>query len=181
MKKIFALILAIVMTVAISVPVFAETGKADETNMASSTVVKYGVDQVYTVTIPAEVSLTTDAGEGKKSGEAEISVSEVCIPADRNLTLKVTSSKTAEGAWQLVDTGTSGAAPVIYTISGVQEQEGKDDITYASIAKNGAVIVVDSAVDFKTATTTLTFVANKTMQVAQFEDTLTFSVIVAEK
>ena len=179
MKKIFALILVIVMTVAISVPAFAEVGTADETSLSSSTTVKYGVDQTYTVTIPAEVVLDTLEDDGKKSGTTNIEVSNVCIPANKSLTLKVTSSKSAEGAWQLVDTGSTGASPVEYTISGVQKQEGKDNVTYDSIAKGGAVVVVTSAVAFKTATTTLNFLANKTMQVAQFEDTLTFSVTVA--
>jgi len=181
MKKIFALILAIVMTVAISVPVFAEVGTDDETGLSSSTTVKYGVDQTYTVTIPAEVSLTTPEAEGKKSGTTDIVVSEVCIPANRALTLTVTSSKSANGAWQLVDTKGTGASPVNYTISGVQKQSGKDNVTYASIAKGGAVVVVDSAVAFQPATTTLTFLADKTMQVTDYEDTLTFSVSVALK
>ena len=181
MKKIFALILAIVMTVAISVPVFAAdfVDTLDATSMSGATTVKYGVDQTYTITIPAEVSLLTDAGEGKKSGTADIVVSEVCIPANKDLTLTMTSSKSADGNWTLVDVDGTGAEPVVYTVSGVQAQAGKDNITYASIVKGGALLVVDSAVAFQPATTTLTFVANKTMQVTHYEDTLTFSVAVA--
>ena len=179
MKKIFALALVIVMMAAISIPAFAEdpnyVSTLDATQMESATTVKYGVTQTYTVTIPSEISLNKAEDDGKKSGTGNIVVSDVCIPANAKLTLTVDSSKTANGDWVLVDVA-GQAQNVVYTISGVQKQKDKGDITYASIAKKGTLLVVDSAVAFEAATTTLTFLANKTMQVANYEDKLTFSV-----
>ena len=185
MKKIFAIALVIVMMAAISIPAFAAdfVGNADGA-VGGSTTVRYGVDQTYTVSIPETITLNTPVGDtGKKSGTGDITVSDVCIPANRTLRLTVNSSITPSGNWVLTevaeeDQSLTGAADVQYVISGVQKKQETVTATYDSIVKNGTVLSVASAIAFEAETTTLTFIANKTMQVAKYEDNLTFTVTI---
>lgn len=183
MKKIFAIALVIVMMAAISVPVFAavidhEGDEAVEKSFSSATTIEYGVKQSYTVSIPDRIVLDTAEDDGKRSGEGEIVVSDAFIAANADLVLSVTSaitSKDTNANWLLKDTKGTGAADVKYTISSVQEQDGQTT-NHGTVEKEGTVLSVGSAVDFKDATATLTFLADKTMQVTTYEDQLTFTV-----
>ena len=172
MKKIFALILAIVMTVAISVPVFAEdtSFSSDDTGVVTPTTkIEYGVDQTYTITIPASVTINRST----RQGEAKITVSDVCIPAGTNIKVSVTSSvePTSPNKWELQDAATTGskAANVGYTVK----------VDGSEIERGATFLTAASAVTFTATSKTLAIEVNKTMQVANYEDYLTFSVAIA--
>ena len=185
MKKIFAIALVIVMMAAISIPAFAavqnhEGDEAAEKSFSSATTIEYGVKQSYTVQIPDRIVLDTPELDGKRSGTGTISVIDAYIANDKTLKLSVTSettSKETNAKWLLVDSGTSGANPVEYTISSTQKQGDATNVI-GDIAKGGTILTVGSAVAFVKADAELTFLANKTMQVATFEDKLTFTVTI---
>ena len=175
MKKIFALILAIVMMAAISVPVFADTDykdSEDSVDFTNTTKVTYGVDQTYTVTIPE--SITVDKVTLK--GKAVITASEVYIPAGAYIKVSVTSKNTPTGqtdgvtnAWELKATAGSTADPVGYTVT-----EGESNV----LARGDIFLTAASAATFEAVNKTLNIQVNKTMQVAVYEDYLTFSVAI---
>ena len=173
MKKIFALLLAIVMMAAISVPVFAAEldGSDDESALASTTKVTYGVDQKYTVTIPDTISIDKTT----RKGSGDVTVSDVYIPAGKNIKISVTSSTepTGSNAWELKDSATSGAKAdnVGYTVT-----EGTSNV----LVRGATFLTAASAATFEPVTKTLNIEVNQTMQVAIYEDYLTFSVAVAE-
>ena len=173
MKKIFALALVIVMMAAISIPAFAEevatntiTGNAGDT-YADQTYVSYGVDQTYTVVIPAAI----EVNKSTLKAECPVKIMDVCIPANQKIKLSVTSKNEPDGdnVWQLEEKGATGATPVPYTVA----NSTKD------IVRGGEFMTADSAVNFTAVTETLTLTVSKTMQVAIFEDYLTFSVAIA--
>ena len=177
MKKIFAIALVIVMMAAISIPAFAanvnHNGNENAVNAyESATTIEYGVKQSYTVSIPDTITLGTD-----RTGTGTITVSDAYIANNKTLKLSVTSQDTPEGNWVLKDIGGTGAADVKYTISSTQKQ-GEVTNVIGEIAKGGTILTVSSAVTFVAADAELTFVADPTMQVATFQDHLTFTVTI---
>ena len=85
MKKLFTLILAVMMLCSVSVTAFA--ADLDEDNKVGTVTVSYGVAEGYVVTIPTDVIVST-AGV-----EASLSASSVLIPDGKTLTVSVTGSK----------------------------------------------------------------------------------------
>ena len=189
MKKIFAIALVIVMMAAISIPAFAANVDHDGNENAvnayeSATTIEYGVKQSYTVSIPETIVLDKSEADGKRSGTGAIVVSDAYIAANVDLVLSVTSAKTdkeTDARWLLKDSKDTGATDVEYTITSVQTQGDAEAITYDKVAKEGTILSVGSAVAFEDATATLTFLADKTMQVTTYEDKLTFTVNIVSR
>lgn len=85
MKKLFTLVLAVLMLCSVSVTAFAATD-LDKNNIAGSMTVSYGVDEGYVVTIPADVTVST-AGV-----ESTLSASNVFLPDGKTLSVSVASA-----------------------------------------------------------------------------------------
>ena len=83
MKKLFSVILALVLLCSASVTVFAD-GLNQENNVGSVTV-SYGVSESYVVTIPADIVISTTGVE------STLSASSVLIPDGKTLTVSATS------------------------------------------------------------------------------------------
>jgi len=179
MKKIFALILAIAMMASMSVVVFAAENATDvgmantdsDGKLAGGTTLTYGVDQTYTITIPAD---QTFAKNGEATGAqafkatADIVASDVKIKGNQTLTVSITSAN----GWELVDT-----------------YEDSDDVVYTAhvgtgeaLANNAAVLEVtiedDTPVTGADKTSTLNFYTAGTAQVGNYQDQLTFTVAI---
>ena len=154
MKKLFALILAVVMIATMSVTAFAAN------TTGGSTEVKFNVDPTYTVTIPATVelnkvednstvtyendyTLTAEAGLRLKKGE----YIEVAVLSDFEMT-------TTEGA------------TLAYTITAEN----------AAVAMGG--VVAEFATDKAEQTATIHIAANDPDYAGEYKDTVTFTVAV---
>ena len=185
MKKIIALALAILMMAAIAVPAMAEDNVEPVVNQtfngdSGSSIVEFGVDAGYTITIPQKITF-----EGLV-GEAEVTASSVVLAGNETLSVSVSSTqyqKQVEGeespraAWVMTEV-TGKSAPVDYTIKngGV------------AVANNGVILTVtadddltdtDDVTSGYTDTVTLDLATPGTSQVGTYQDTLTFSVAVA--
>lgn len=84
MKKLLALVLAVIMLCSLSVTALAAS--LNESNKVGTVTVSYGVDEGYVVTIPADVAVST-AGV-----EATLSASHVLLPSGKTLTVTVSSA-----------------------------------------------------------------------------------------
>lgn len=84
MKKLFTLVLAVLMLCSVSVTAFATD--LDKNHTGGSMTVSYGVDEGYVVTIPADVTVST-AGE-----ERTLSANSVLLPDGKTLTVSVASA-----------------------------------------------------------------------------------------
>ena len=185
MKKIFALILAIVMIASMSVVVFAEepTDKAAGP-VANSTILTYGVKQAYEVVIPASTSFAgTDAAGYTATGT--LSATGVKIAANEVFTISVTSAN----KWTLVDTelanGQPISAPVAYDVKIDGESKKVLDDTTTEITTDYkasfdalTVLPVATPVTGNTGSVTLDFFTAGTGQEGEYQDTLTFVVAI---
>ena len=164
MKKIIALVVAIVMMAAMVVPGFAAVKEdivANETNLGGTTIT-YGTNQMYTVTIPDSFRL--EAGVDK---EQTVTVSDYMLAADKVLTITVDSEQATETAWFLkeIDAAT-GADDVEFTIT----KKGG-----SAIAPGGVVLTADTVENADEVVATLVFNTAGTSQVAEFQAVITFS------
>ena len=168
MKKIIALVVAILMIASMSVVVFA-VDKADESDVSGSTVLTYGVDQAYEVTIPdsQDFAGTDDAGY---TASGAVSATGVKIAKGEIFTVSVTSAHN----WTLVDTeGENGAAisdPVAYDAK----------VDGASIKTTGTVLTLASTTTpgGNSGSKTIEFSTAGTGQEGTYVDTLTFAVAI---
>lgn len=142
MKKLLAIVLAVLMIAACSVTAFAET-----------TNVSYNVDPSYTVSIPAAVTL------GDAAVTADITASDVILEGGKQVVVELTSaSNTASGS---TFNAKNGDSTVTYTITGDEAIAVGD--TVATFAANGSKTLTFSAADKSavtvagTHTETLTF------------------------
>ena len=161
MKKIIALVVAIVMMAAMAVPTFAaiSVNGTDATNSTStSTLLEYGVAQVYEVTIPESVNLNAE------TPTASVALANgFCLPFGESLKISVNNSKSA---WLLTDTA-HATNEVEYTVKKGETEIEKGDI----------VLEVAAAEDSSNAgeTATLSFVFTMPSYAGTYQDTLTFT------
>lgn len=222
MKKIFALALAIVMMMAIALPVFADVDPAD-TGFSTETgthkygdatgavaapenttidgdnmIIKYGVNQEYLVTIPADVSFGFINPDTNLFEDARIVKAEnIVISGNEYFTMSVTSAN----QWQMVDEakdseGNAISENVDYTATLDNPMDKKtvgvdDDATtvvysntnYAAAQK---ILVVEHAAGNKgwdqkaSGQVEITFNTAGTAQEGVYIDTLTFTVDIVE-
>ena len=171
MKKIFALILAIVMIASMSVVVFAE----DPTDKAAgpvggSTTLTYGVCQAYEVVIPGDQVFAGDDENGY-TATGTVEASGVKIAKGEKFTITVTSAN----SWKLVDTEGAGET----AISDPVDYEAKVD--GASIKTTGKVLELESTTEpaGNSGAKTITFTTAGTGQEGTYKDQLTFAVAIA--
>lgn len=182
MKKILALVLAIIMMAAIAVPAFAEdpvradrtqsetfVGDADNAETASPDVkVTYGVTQSYVIIIPADVTFV-EGGDGKiASLESTLAADKVRIAGNEKLTVAIDSLYN----YKLVDTN-QASIDVDYTI--------KVDDAQVALADKAVALTVNrpdgnAGLTGSDGSVKLTFATNGTAQEGNFEDYLTFNV-----
>ena len=185
MKKIIALVVAIIMMAAIAVPAFAEVETKQFNNVGNTgtTDVIFGVDRGYTVSIPTEVRFSGLAGT------AQLSVSSVKIAGDETVEIRVSSTQYADGTWVLVDNNEDGeGAPISdnvpYMIK-IDVPDPNDDTPVVS----GSTVVLSATTntedyeltipsDVTSGTknsVTLLFSTEGTSQVGDYRDVLTFT------
>ena len=168
MKKIFALILAIVMMASMSVVVFAADKEAGA--VEGSTVLTYGVDQAYEVVIPENQTFAGSDADGY-TASGDVKATGVKIAKGEKFTITVASAN----SWTLVDTeGEDGAA-----ISDPVSYDAKVD--GSSIKTTGKVLELGDTTTpgGNSATKTITFTTAGTGQEGTYKDTLTFTVAIA--
>lgn len=169
MKKTLALILAIVMMAAISIPAFAEDvvlkqDTTDETGVITSSEaeVTYGVSQTYTVTLPSAVDFGTTL-----AATATVSAADVVIAGNQQLVVSLVSDFTMS---------CTNCADVAYTVK-VGDAEN-------AIASGDDVLVVAASTVAGTPASesaTLNFATLGTSQAGNYSDTITFNVAIEDK
>ena len=181
MKKILALVLAIVMMASMSVVAFAaadaveSAGNDDVVYSDQKVQVSYTTSKGYTVVIPANFAI--DAGT--KTGSTSFQLTSANLAGGEVLTVSVDGENEAideTWLWSLVDSKADGtkADPVGYNI-GVAGA----GVTSEKIEQGAAILTYTSSADaFSPMTAALSLTANATNQVATFVDYLTFSVAI---
>ena len=157
MKKLFALILAVVMIATMSVTAFAaEIGPGDNASQGS-TEVSFNVDPTYAVTIPATVELDKVDTEGVITYENDYT-----LTAQAGLRLKRGEDIEVTVASDFEMTTTEGAT-LNYTITAEN----------AAVANNG--VVAEFATDKAEQTATIHIAANDPDYAGEYKDTVTFT------
>ena len=185
MKKIFALILAIVMMASMSVVVFAEdavapTAAPDDSTVSGGTTLTYGVLQAYLVVIPESQTFVKATGEGATGyvASADVAASGVKVAANEYFKVSVTSANN----WKMVDTNT-------YVKDGVTYRKSQP-VSYEATVVGGNNLKTNSEVMSLTSTTenadgsaltaTINFTTAGSGQEGNYQDVLTFVVAIVE-
>ena len=154
MKKLFALILAVVMIATMSTTAFAAN------TTGGSTEVSFNVDPTYTITIPATVELERKEDNGTVTYENDYTIEAVAgVRLKKNEYIEVTVASDFEMT-------TEQGATLDYTIT----KDGN------AVANNG--VVAEFATDKNAQSTTIHIAANDPDYAGEYEDTVTFTVAV---
>ena len=154
MKKLFALILAVVMIATMSVTAFAAN------TTGGSTEVSFNVDPTYTVTIPATVELNKVEDNGVVTYENDYT-----LTASAGVRLKKGEYIEVTVASDFEMTTTEGAT-LAYGITAAGN----------SVANNG--VVAEFATDKAEQTATIHIAANDPDFAGEYKDTVTFTLTV---
>lgn len=154
MKKLFALILAVVMIATMSTTAFAAN------TTGGSTEVSFNVDPTYTVTIPATVELNKVEDNGTVTYENDYT-----IGANAGVRLKKNEYIEVTVASDFEMTTTEGAT-LAYTITAED----------AAVATGG--VVATFGTDKNAQSTTIHIAANDPDYAGEYKDTVTFTVAV---
>ena len=154
MKKLFALILAVVMIATMSVTAFAANTEGGSTKLS------FNVDPTYTVTIPPTVELQKVEDNGTVTYENDYT-----LTAQAGVRLKKGEYIQVTVASDFKMTTTEGAT-LAYAITA----EG------AAVANNG--VVAEFATDKAEQTATIHIAANDPDYAGEYKDTVTFTIAV---
>ena len=160
MKKLFALILAVVMIATMSVTAFAAEIGPGANASQGSTEVSFNVDPTYTITIPATVELQKVEDNGTVTYENDYT-----IGANAGVRLKKNEYIEVTVASDFEMTTTEGAT-LDYTVTAEN----------AAVANNG--VVAEFATDKNAQSTTIHIAANDPDYAGEYKDTVTFTVAV---
>ena len=160
MKKMLSLALAAMMVVSMVPAAYATSITIDGTQTAS-TVVTYGLDEGYTVTIPDSVALNTDG-----VGTATLSASNVVIASGKTLNVRISGADYVN-AWELIDQADANNA-ITYSIKKDEVEVKSGDVVLAAASGDNWNSTVSAALDFKS-----TEASSKS---GSYKDTLTFTV-----
>ena len=194
MKKIIALVLAIMMIASMSVVVFAANESipeapavnlddSDNNDQSAATKIEYKPKLGYEVIIPGNLELvecSEETGDGTTyygKGTGPVAINSAKIPAKSKLELTVTGAnkiETEDAAdneenmkWKLI--GTSEKALGLKIFYNITLDETK------VLGQGDVVLSYTSGKAFKAQSGTLTFQTQKIIQAGDFEDTLTFA------
>ena len=192
MRKILAIILAVLIMTAVSVPVFAADAP-DQSNWSS--LVIYGVEQSYVVVIPPEIIFrkaeTTENGmsAGWIYAQETIAVTDLIISGQEKIVITVASPDqfrlddgrylTEKGPWHLIDTTGESMRVRYYTSTSKFYGEGaptedalRNDSTVFSLDRMDGNVGTAGA----NGETKLYFSSKGTAQAGVYRDRLTFTV-----
>lgn len=158
MKKTGSLLLALLLSLAVSVPAWAETPTG------GSTEVTYTVAQSYTITIPASVTITN------QTGSQTISVNkDSIIPADKSLTFAIAAAANYDEANNKFRLKNDVGKDVYldYTITYPTDQ---------TAALNTELLSATAAEAYAGKSATLTYQTSAAQSAGIYTDTLTFTV-----
>ena len=160
MKKLFALILAVVMIATVSTTAFAAEIGPGANASQGSTEVSFNVDPTYTITIPATVELQKVEDNGTVTYENDYT-----LTAEAGVRLKKGEYIEVTVASDFEMTTTEGAT-LDYTITAEN----------AAVANNG--VVAEFATDKAEQTATIHIAANDPDFAGEYKDTVTFTLTV---
>ena len=160
MKKLFALVLAVVMIATMSVTAFAAEIGTETNASQGSTEVSFNVDPTYTVTIPATVALNKAEDNGTVTYENDYT-----LTAQAGVRLKKGEYIEVTVASDFEMTTTEGAT-LAYNIAAGG----------SNVANNGVVAAFDT--DKTEQTATIHIAANDPDYAGEYKDTVTFTVAV---
>ena len=166
MKKILSMPLALTLVLAASTSVFAADINQNSTQQKADTTVTFKVDPVYTVTIPANVTLDQKTGtDGTITYEKDLTVSASDVRLLEGKKVQVT----LESSFKLT-TGEQGAQSELpYTV-----KVG----TSGSAITNGDVVADFTTLDSDKWSSTLHFAAENPTYAGDYKDTVTFNIAV---
>ena len=160
MKKLFALILTVVMIATMSVTAFAAEIGPGANASQGSTEVSFNVDPTYTVTIPATVELERQEDNGIFTYENDYTIgANAGVRLKKNEYIEVTVASDFEMT-------TEQGATLDYTIT-----KGGN-----AVANNG--VVAEFATDKNAQSTTIHIAAADPDYAGEYKDTVTFTVAV---
>lgn len=162
-KKILSFVLAAVMMLSMATTSFAV--EVTSNGGSGETVVTYGMDEGFTVTIPANFTI-----DSTKKATADVSASNVMIAHGKVLEVTVSGDDyDVTGSWELIDEA-EASNKLTYTIG---TTEGGTDIV-----NNSVVLSVGAGEAYSsTVTETMHFtVIDELSKAGTYKDTLTFTV-----
>ena len=178
MKKIIALVVAIVMMAAIAVPAFAagsyESGTGESKNQ---TKVTYGVNELYVVVVPALIEMVQGQGTNAATSTSKVSIQAgYKIAAGSSIFVSVASSNYDNG-WYMDNTKSADKLDSLpYTITAASETEKV--VLTATVANGTDFMEAKSGVTAPLTEVSITFATNGTDQAGSYEDLLTFTAAV---
>ena len=166
MKKLLSMPLALTLVLAASTSVFAADINQNSTQQKADTTVTFKVDPVYTVTIPANVTLDQKTGtDGTITYEKDLTVSASDVRLLEGKKVQVT----LESSFKLT-TGEQGAQYELpYTV-----KVG----TSGSAITSGDVVADFTTLDSDKWSSTLHFAAENPTYAGDYKDTVTFNIAV---
>ena len=156
MKKLFALILAVVMIATMSVTAFAANTEGGSTELS------FNVDPTYTVTIPATVELNKVEDNGTVTYENDYTLTaQAGVRLKKNEYIEVTVASDFEMT-------TTEGATLAYTITA-----GGNNVAMGGV-------VAEFATDKAEQTATIHIAANDPDYAGEYKDTVTFTIAVKD-
>lgn len=182
MKKLVTLLLTAALAITAATTAFAtETttqinGTNGSLNQSSNGIpVTYTAAPSYTVTIPATITLTSQAN-GTAEGKATVSATNVTVPYGQSV--KVALSSDFQVALQSTSGSTTTAPTLRYKVYKVgNTKPSNNDL----VEDNGTVLEVAPEAAGKEGAATLAFVTDEVVYSGDYEGTVTFKVSVGNK
>ena len=196
MKKIIAIVLAVVMIAAMSVTVFAADkvlAKDDNSSTSDVVPVTYTSAKGYEVSIPEKFELVDANATGVATGEGIVTINKAKLNNNETLTVTVASQNNNKDMvdgynWKLVDT--AGADDIGYKIAvsentqvpenGSATNYNNGNIATDDLAQGNAVIsYTSSAITWSARSSKMVLTTAYSNQAGNFSDNLTFTATVA--
>ena len=196
MKKIIALVVAVLMMAAIAVPAFAEgetvaTSQINNNTNAGTAEVTFGFDEAYIVSIPQTIAFGTNL-----EASAVITATGVKIAGNKTLQVTVSSTNyvpavkdgeevTEAAKWQMIDQNKDGQGnpasdnvPYMIAVNTTEVVSGSTVVL--EVSSGDDLTIQNDKLSGTTKSATLNFSTLGTSQVGRYKDTLTFTTVVAD-